>query len=236
MERIDRVAEAADLAHLLEQPRRHAAAEHVGEDLQAVESTDRAAARPRARARYAPARDRAARSATPPRNVPAPARRGRRRAKRREAPLDLGDDRRVIDRAGGRDHHVGRAVVARQIAAQPLARRTSAPSRGVPRIERPTGWSGKAVACRYSKTRSSGVSSMAPISCTMTFFSRASSSGSKAGSVRMSDRTSSASGTSALQHARVVGGGLDAGRGVEVAADRLDLLGDLPRACAAPCP
>ena len=45
----------------------------------------------------------------------------------------------------------------------------------------------------------------------------------------MSDSTSSASGTSALQHAGVIGGGLDAGGGVEVAADRLDLLGDLAR-------
>ena len=32
-----------------------------------------------------------------------------------------------------------------------------------------------------------------------------------------------------LEHARVIGGGLDAGRGIEVAADRLDLLGDLAR-------
>jgi len=68
---------------------------------------------------------------------------------------------------------------------------------GVPRIERPIGWSGNVMPCRYSKMRSSGVSSTAPISCTITFFSRASSSGSKVGLVRMSASTSSASGTSA---------------------------------------
>ncbi len=34
VERVDRVAEAALLAHLLEQPRRHPAAEDVGEDLE----------------------------------------------------------------------------------------------------------------------------------------------------------------------------------------------------------
>jgi hypothetical protein len=32
------------------------------------------------------------------------------------------------------------------------------------------------------------------------------------------------------QHTGVIGGGIDAGRGVELAADRLDLLGDVPRA------
>ena len=35
-----------------------------------------------------------------------------------------------------------------------------------------------------------------------------------------------------LEHARVIGGVLGSGRGIEIAADRLDLLGDL--ACAAP--
>ena len=32
-----------------------------------------------------------------------------------------------------------------------------------------------------------------------------------------------------LEHARVIGGGFDRGAGVEIAADRLDLLGDLAR-------
>ncbi len=48
----------------------------------------------------------------------------------------------------------------------------------------------------------------------------------------MSDSTSSASGTSASQHARIIGRGLDRGRGIEVAADRLDFLGDLARGAA----
>ena len=33
-----------------------------------------------------------------------------------------------------------------------------------------------------------------------------------------------------LEHARIIGGVLGAGRGIEIAADRLDFLGDLPRA------
>ena len=33
-----------------------------------------------------------------------------------------------------------------------------------------------------------------------------------------------------LEHARIIGGALGAGRRVEIAADRLDFLGDLPRA------
>ena len=37
-----------------------------------------------------------------------------------EAPLDLGDHGGVLDRAGRRDHHVGRAIVAREIGAQVL--------------------------------------------------------------------------------------------------------------------
>ncbi len=43
-----------------------------------------------------------------------------------EAALHLGDDLLVIDRAGGRDHHVGRAIVARQVAAQPPQSRPGA--------------------------------------------------------------------------------------------------------------
>ena len=45
----------------------------------------------------------------------------------------------------------------------------------------------------------------------------------------MSESTSSASGTSALSTRAEIGGRFDAGRGIEIAADRLDLLGDLAR-------
>ena len=43
----------------------------------------------------------------------------------------------------------------------------------------------------------------------------------------MSLKMSSASAQVLAQHARVIGGGVDAGRGVELAADRLDLFGDV---------
>ena len=36
-----------------------------------------------------------------------------------------------------------------------------------------------------------------------------------------------------LEHARIIGGGLRAGRGIEIAADGLDFLDDLPRAAPA---
>ena len=52
----------------------------------------------------------------------------------------------------------------------------------------------------------------------------------------MSARMSSASGTSALQNAGMKGGLLAAGIGVEKAADRFDLLGDLARAARWRCP
>ncbi len=39
-----------------------------------------------------------------------------------------------------------------------------------------------------------------------------------------------------LEHAGVVGGGLDAGRGVDLAADRLDLLGDVGGRARLRCP
>ena len=51
---------------------------------------------------------------------------------------------------------------------------------------------------RVVNTTSSGVSCAAPISCAITLFSRSSSSGTKDGLARMSDSTSSASGTSAF--------------------------------------
>ena len=123
--------------------------------------------------------------------------------------------------SGGRD--------SRSIAARSKA---STPSR-VPRIGRPIGWSGQAVAVRRSNTRSSGVSSTAPISWTMTFFSRSSSSGSNALSVRRSPMTSSARSASLAQNAGEIAGPLDAGLCVEVAADVLDRLGDLAGASAA---
>ena len=108
VEGVDRVAQAALLAHLLEQPRRHAAAEHVGEHLQAEAAGDRVCGTPSQRQRDMHLLEVAR---LDPRAA-AERRRLRRRRGRAdeagEALLDLGDDRVVIDRAGGRDHHVRR--------------------------------------------------------------------------------------------------------------------------------
>ena len=114
VEGIDRVAEPALLAHLLEQPRRHAAAEHVGEHLQAVEVGIALRQALHAPARRAPARDRAPRCGCRRRSA-------RARGAGAAGPVKLAKRCStspttclVVDRAGGRDHHVGRAVVARR--------------------------------------------------------------------------------------------------------------------------
>ena len=106
--RIDRVAQAALLARFLEQPRRHAAAEHVGEHLQADKRRIVSAAGRAAPARYAPARARASRHARRRRICAGSGAGLAGPVEAREALFDLGDHRLVIDRAGGGDHHVGR--------------------------------------------------------------------------------------------------------------------------------
>ena len=74
---------------------------------------------------------------------------------------------------------------------------------------------------------SSGVSLAWPISCRITPRSRSSSSGSKVECGQdVGDDVEGERGV-LLQHLRVVGGLLARGVGVDVAADRLDLLGDL---------
>ena len=112
---------------------------------------------------------------------------------------------------------------SRSACSRGIARmRSSVPSTG-----RPIGWSGYAVSWKWSKMMSSGVSLAWPISCRITPRSRSSSSGSKVEWVRMSPMMSAASASVFLQHLDVVGGLLARGVGVDVAADRLDLLGDL---------
>ena len=118
----------------------------------------------------------------------------------------------------------------------------------VPRIGRPTGWSGKAASCTRSNTMSSGESSAAAISCRITSRSR-----DELGAVEARRDDDVAQDVERerqvlAQHARVIGGGVDAGGGVELAAHRLDLLGDVlalrravplkaicSRKCATPC-
>ena len=107
---------------------------------------------------------------------------------------------------------------------------------GVPRIERPIVWWRKAVSVKRSKTMSSGVSCAAPISCRMTCCSRSSSSGVELEFRQDVGQDIDGQRHVVAQHAGVVGGGLDAGGGVDLAADILDLRGDLRRRCAVPFP
>ena len=76
---------------------------------------------------------------------------------------------------------------------------------------------------------SSGVSFAWPISCRITPRSRSSSSGSKVEWVQDVADDVGGQRRVLLQHLDVVGGLLARGVGVEVAADRLDLLGDVGR-------
>ncbi len=99
----------------------------------------------------------------------------------------------------------GRAIVAREIGAQRAGSNERTVS-GVPRMVRPTGCLGKAVSCRRSNTTSSGSSSLAPISCTMTFCSRRNSSGSKVGFGQDVGQDVERERHVGLEHARVIGG------------------------------
>ena len=142
----------------------------------------------------------------------------------------------MLDAAGRCHHHARGAVMARRDRSGSPRDRNPSTVSGVPRMRRPIGWPAKAVSPNRSKTRSSGVSSTAPISCRMTFFSRSSSVG-------VEDRVGQDVGEDVeaepdvrLQHAGIIGGLLDRGRGVQLAARRFRS----PRRCAghraAACP
>ena len=91
---------------------------------------------------------------------------------------------------------------------------------------RPIGWSGKAASAKLSKTRSSGViergADLLEDDVLLAFEF-----------LRVEDRVRQdvaedieGERNVVLEHPGVVGGGLDAGRGIDLAADLLDLLGD----------
>ena len=112
------------------------------------------------------------------------------------------------------------------------ARRTSARVSGVPRIERPIGWSGNAMRLQIFEHQVVGrVLGGADllhddVLLALKLLRIEGRIGEDVGEHVERERHVGA------QHARVIGGGLDAGRGVEIAADRLDLLGDLARGAA----
>ena len=142
--------------------------------------------------------------------------------------LGVGDDVRVIDRAGRRHQHVGRAIVAREIGAQP--RRTER-AHGLRRAEnraadRLLGKREFLQALEHQIVRSvfRGADLLHDHVLLAPQFLRIESRlGQNVGQHVERQRHVG------LEHAGVIGGALDAGGGIEIAADRLDLLGDLAR-------
>ena len=120
MEGVDRVAQAADLAHLLKQPRRHPAAEHAGEHLQA-EQIGIALRQAVHRQRHVRLFEVAVLDMRAADETGRLRRRRRRAFEGGEPALGFGDHRRVIDRACRHHQHVRRPVVARQIGGKLLA-------------------------------------------------------------------------------------------------------------------
>ena len=90
-------------------------------------------------------------------------------------------------------------------------------------------WSGQAVSWNRSKAWSSGESFAAPISWRITCCSRTSSWASKVEFCRMSAEDVDRQRRVLGQDAGVVIGVFDAGRGVQLAADGLDLFSNVPR-------
>ena len=163
------------------------------------------------------------------------ARRLRRRrlgaGKAREAPLDFRHDGLVLDRACRRDHHLGAAIVASEIGGEPRAVERSdgrgraedrSPDRlpGICRLLQPV--PDEIIRCVLGRTDLLHDDVLlAPELLGIERWV-----GEDVGQHVERERHVGP------QNARVIGGGLDRGRRVEVAADRLDLFGDL--ACGTP--
>ena len=134
----------------------------------------------------------------------------------------------MIDRAGRRHHHVGRAIVAREIGrelaaverAHGLARaedRTADRLAGIRRLLQP-------VEHEVVGRVLGGADLLHDhVLLALQFLRIERRLGQDVGQHVERERHVG------LEHARVIGGGLVTGRGVEIAADRLDLLGDLAR-------
>ncbi len=228
VERIDRIAEAALLAHFLEQPGRHAAAEHIGEHLQAVQAgVPLRQALHRERDMYlleVAAFD--LRPADEMRGL-----RGRRclACERRKLALDIRHHRLVVDRTGGRDHHVRCAVVARKIVGEPGAvesanRRRRAENRAPDRL---VGIGGLLQTVPDQVIR--GILGSPDLLHDDVLLAL------ELGLVERGIRKDVGQHVErkrhvGAQHARIVGRGLDRGGRIEIAAHRFDLLRDLARA------
>src|SRR5689334_8376128 len=144
-----------------------------------------------------------------------------------EAALGLLDDGLMIDRAGGGDDHGGRAIMAGEIRAQPLA------------VERTHGGAGAEDRAADRLVREGRRLQIFEHQIVGSVLDRADLLDDDVLLARHLVGIECGFGEDVGQHiererhvrlhgAGVIGGHLDAGRSVELAADRLDLLGDLP--------
>ena len=233
-----RVRQAALLAHLLEEPRAHAAAEHLVDDRErepiGVVAPEGAGAEHDVRLLQR------AVDAGEPVGVggvgatrPGPA------AARPSVGWRVGDtlhDLVVVDVAGHRDHDVRRLVVVGVVRGDLVARDRADRCPALPAISRPSGCRANSAPANTSCTRSSGVSSRIRISSRITWRSDSTSSERNAGDHTMSERMSSARSRKPVGDAHVVRGDLLPGERVHVAAARLDRFRDLRRVARRRCP
>ncbi len=232
VEGIDRVAEAALLAHLLEQARGHAAAEQRWRGSARRGNLRRMRAGPRSRA-----------GSAPPSACAVRARRRRHNARPRHR-------RAVVEGSAAKRSSAKR----HQAARGRRRRRRTAPSRGrdsggrdsrqmvragaAHRLGACRGWCGRAAGREGALDEEIEHAVLGRIERGADLLdddaaARAPAPADRRRSCyRMSERMSTARSASGLQDARVIGGGLDAGGGVDLAADRLDLLGDVGRRAA----
>ena len=163
-----------------------------------------------------------------PMNFGALRRRSLRSVESPEALLDVGDDRLMVDGARRRDHHVGRAIIAREVGAQP-ARVDRAHRLGCPQDRAPDRLVRERDALQIFEDQVVGrIFDGADLLHDHVLLARE--------LLRLEGRIGEDVGKHVegqrnvgAQHARVIGRAFDAGRRIEIAAHRFDLLGDLAR-------
>ena len=142
--------------------------------------------------------------------------------------LDFPDHGAVIDRAGRRNDHVGRPIVARQVAGdafpikRPHRRGCTKDGTADRLIWKCRGL--QAVPDQIVRRVFGGADFLDDhVLLALQFVRIECRIGQDVGEHIQRQRHVG------LEHARIVGGGFDRGRGIEIAADRLDILGDLTR-------
>ncbi len=155
--------------------------------------------------------------------------RRRRRLEAREAPLDLGNDRLVLDRPRRRHHHVRPAIMRGEIAVQhdrclkPLQRLRRAEQRTSHRLVGIAEFVEMLEHDIVGRILRRADFLLDDALLALELFGIETRIGEDIAQHLERERHVR------LHHPRIIGRGLDAGGGIEIAADRLDLLGDLAR-------